>query len=211
MRRLAFPVLLTAAGLAVLGNGPANPGSFSVHQPVVSRADYTLDLQTDGYGRLARGEGERAATWLSMLHLDYGDHVSVDGDGGKAEIASVVADYGLLLDAAPPVTTGAVPRGTARLIVSRARATVTGCPDWSRASSPEWSGSTMSNYGCATETNLAQMIANPDDLVRGQTGALGGSDAQTVGKAIKLYRDQPATGTALKTESTSSSSSGGSK
>lgn len=202
MRRLAAPVLL-AAGLALAGFGPVNRSSETVHQPIVTRTDFTLDLRTDGYGHLAPGEAARLGAWFDALRLDYGDTISVDGDGGRNDVANVASDYGLLLAAAPPVTAGAVPPGALRVIVSRATAVVTGCPDWRRPSVFEFEASTMSNYGCATETNLAAMVANPEDLVRGQAGALGGSDAQTVAKAIKVYRDQAATGSqALKTEST---------
>ena len=59
----------------------------------------------------------------------------------------------------------------------------------------------MSNYGCAVNSNLAQMVANPDDLVRGQEAR--GSDSRAVTKAIKSYRDKSPTGNGeLKSEST---------
>jgi pilus assembly protein CpaD len=60
----------------------------------------------------------------------------------------------------------------------------------------------MSNYGCATNTNLAAMIADPEDLVRGKTGD-SQVDAALSGKAIKAYREAPTTGTkGLKVETT---------
>ena len=47
--------------------------------------------------------------------------------------------------------------------------------------------STSSNYGCAVNSNLAAMIADPTDLVLGQAGSVTG-DADTSSKAIKVYR-----------------------
>ena len=62
----------------------------------------------------------------------------------------------------------------------------------------------MSNYGCSVNVNLAAMIANPGDLVKGQEG-LPSSDGATSGKAIKSYRDRKPTGEGdLKSEGTRS-------
>jgi pilus assembly protein CpaD len=53
--------------------------------------------------------------------------------------------------------------------------------------------STESNFGCATNSNIAAMIANPNDLVLGQEGTISG-DAATASKAIKQYREAQPTG-----------------
>jgi pilus assembly protein CpaD len=60
----------------------------------------------------------------------------------------------------------------------------------------------LSNYGCATNSNLAAMIADPEDLVRGKTGGPQ-VDAALSGKAIKAYREAQPTGVkGLKVEET---------
>jgi pilus assembly protein CpaD len=52
----------------------------------------------------------------------------------------------------------------------------------------------MSNYGCAVNSNLAQMIANPEDLVHGrEAGSV--TDAVTASRAIEMYRTTAPTGT----------------
>jgi pilus assembly protein CpaD len=197
MKRTFLPRLASAALLSVafaLGAcGPANRGLDSVHQPVVSRTDYVLDLST-GEEALAYGEANRLAAWFDTLELSYGDRIFLDGagvGGARDDVASVAARYGLLLSEGAPVTEGAVEPGRLRVVVSRAEARVEGCPDWRRKSQPELGGSTMSNYGCATNSNLAAMVANPEDLVRGQ--AQSGSDARAVTKAITTYRELPST------------------
>jgi len=163
----------------------------------VASNDYALDLAIGGNG-LARGESRRLAGWMDTMHLGFGDRVAIDEatDGGAAahnEVAAVVASYGLLLSEERPVTAAPVAPGTLRVVVSRTRATVPGCPDWSRNSSNEFDANTSSNYGCAINTNLAAMIARPTDLVGGSDGpAL--ADTMVNSKAIDAYRKKPATG-----------------
>ena len=82
------------------------------------------------------------------------------------------------------------------------RASVPGCPDHSRMTGIEFEGNTNSNYGCAVNSNLAAMIARPEDLVRGQPGAPTADPAVSY-KAIDQLRKAPPTGAAgLKVEST---------
>jgi pilus assembly protein CpaD len=136
-----------------------------------------------------------------------GDRISIDGGSAYAgsasrdAIAAVAARQGLLLAEGAPVTTGAVSDGMVRVVVSRMAASVPGCPDWSRASQPEYESSTMSNFGCATSSNLAAMVANPEDLIRGREGS---ADGQVASKAIQSFRAKRPTGdTELKNEATS--------
>jgi pilus assembly protein CpaD len=195
--RLASSAALLALGLTVAACGPVNRGLDSVHQPVVQRTDYVLDLPAAGLDSQSSPEASRLADWFDAIELGYGDRVSIDesaaysGDSRRV-VAAVAARYGLLLSDGAPVTAGAIDPGAIRVVVSRTAAAVPGCPDWRRKSAPEFASSTMSNYGCATNSNLAAMVANPEDLVRGQTG--GSTDARTTSKAIKSYRDAEPTG-----------------
>ncbi|WP_316747826.1 CpaD family pilus assembly protein [Sphingomonas sp. A2-49] len=189
---LALPALLLGGCM-----GTENHGIESVHQPVVSRSDYALDLATAG-GRLAAGERRRLAGWMNTMHLGFGDRVAIDDPGYGAapahdEVAGLVASYGLLLSEERPVTNAPVTPGTLRIVVSRMRASVPGCPDWSRDGSHEVDANTSSNYGCATNTNLAAMIARPSDLIRG-TDPDTIADTAVNTKAIEAYRKKPATG-----------------
>jgi pilus assembly protein CpaD len=187
--------------------GTNNRGLESVHQPVVARTDYVFDVNASG-GGLSGEENRRLAGWFQSLRLGYGDRVSVDssnayGDqGARDSVAALAARYGLLLDDAAPVTAGEIGPGNVRVIVSRMSASVPGCPDWSRPSAPNFNAHGMSNYGCATNSNLAAMIANPEDLVSGQVGNPV-SSVVSASKAIKTYREAPSTGKdGLKAEGT---------
>jgi pilus assembly protein CpaD len=60
----------------------------------------------------------------------------------------------------------------------------------------------MSNYGCATNSNLASMIADPRDLISGRGGETS-VDGRIATKAIGTYRAMPPTGAGgLKSETT---------
>lgn len=199
-------MLMLAPVILLGGCGTVNRGMESVHQPVVSRSDYALDVIAEG-GSLSPGESHRLAGWLASLRLGYGDRIAVDdGTDGNASgvreaVAAEAARYGMLVSDDTPVTVGAIAPGTARIIVSRMKASVPGCPDQSRVSGNEYEGNTWSNYGCANNSNLAAMVARPEDLVRGQPGAPV-TDAATSFKAIDTMRKAPTTGAGgLKTES----------
>ena len=188
---------LATAALALSGCGTRNRGLESVHQPVVERGDYAFDVATGGDG-LAAGEAERLAGWMSSLRLGYGDRVAVDvnsmNDGAlRDEVAAQAARYGLLISDEVPITTGVIAPGTARVIVSRMRASVPGCPDHSRMTGIEFEGNTNSNYGCSINSNLAAMVAQPEDLVRGRPGSAT-SDPSVGTKAIETFRKAPNTG-----------------
>jgi pilus assembly protein CpaD len=189
---IALSLLVSACG------GTENRGLESVHQPVVSRVDYAFDVSSDTQG-LASGEAARLTGWFQALNLGYGDRVAVDVPGGydpsgtRAAVAAVAARYGLLVDDNAPVTAGEVPPGAVRVVVSRLKASVPSCPDWSRKSEINFNQHGNSNYGCATNSNLAAMVANPEDLIRGQQ-ANAITDASSGNKAIKSYRDAEPSG-----------------
>ena len=51
----------------------------------------------------------------------------------------------------------------------------------------------MSNFGCGVNSNMAAMIANPQDLVSGREGS-GVGDSFTASKAVEQYRKASPTG-----------------
>lgn len=190
-------LLVLAATLSACAGGPSNPGMSSLNQPVVSRTDYVFDVRTEG-DRLAYGEEARLTDWFETLGVGYGDRISVDsGYGGaglaRAEIAEVAGRHGLLLADRAPVTAGQIAPGSVRVVLSRMTAHVPGCPNWDRGSTGDFTGSTMSNYGCSVNQNTAVMVASPEDLIRGQQGARTG-DPRTAARAIGVYRNAEPTG-----------------
>ena len=170
-------------------------GVEAVNVPVVTRADYVFDAAAPG-GSLAPSEQGRLDAWFRGLDLGYGDTIYVDAPNANTaryDVARVAGNYGMMVEPGVPVTAGAVPDGTVRIVVSRARAEVPNCPNWSVPSAPNNNNRTISNYGCGVNSNLAAMVANPEDLVHGREGATA-VDPNTGAKAVILYRQTAPTG-----------------
>ena len=183
------------AGCATTAGDLPDRGVASVNVPVVTVADYVFDAAAPG-GSLAPGEAERLNAWFTTLGIGYGDRIYVDGGdayGARQQVAAIAGNYGMLVQAGAPVTAGMVQPGSVRVVVARRRASVPGCPNWSRPSEPDFNNRSMSNYGCAYNTNLAAQVANPEDLLHGQEGSAV-ADAMTGSKAVILYRKMAPTG-----------------
>lgn len=73
------------------------------------------------------------------------------------------------------------------IVLERYVVTPPACPDWSRESGLDYANRPHTNHGCAMETNLGLMIADPRDLVRGRT--LGPADGVHQADAIVRYRE----------------------
>lgn len=204
--------LLPMAALAGC-QGTQNRGLESVHQPVVERSDYAFDVAVSP-GGLAAGEAARLSGWLGSLQLGYGDRVAIDAastdsPAARAAVAATVSHYGLLLADGAPVTPAPVAPGTLRVVVTRMKASVPGCPDHSKIPTTDFESNTDSNFGCAINSNLAAMVARPEDLVRGQNG-VEVADPAVAAKAIETFRKAPNTGEQqLKTQSTTQGVTGG--
>lgn len=189
--------LALGLALAACGGVPSNRSMNSIHQPVVERTDYTLDVTTSGSG-LAYGEQARLAGWFDAMSLKYGDRITIDDPSDnpatRSTVEALASRHGILLGDQPaPQTAGYVTAGTARVIVTRSKASVPGCPDWSAQSDFNPANGLSSNYGCATNSNLAAMIANPEDLIRAAEDT-GVTSAATAAKAIDAYRKAQPTG-----------------
>jgi pilus assembly protein CpaD len=190
-------VLIALASSLAACNTPDIPdkGVAAVNVPVVTSADYVFDAAAPD-GALAPGEMDRLSGWFQGLGIGYGDNIYVDGPFGEAargQVAAVAGQYGLRVSDGAPVTTGAVQPGMVRIVVSRRRAVVPGCPNWSVASQPNYDNRSMSNFGCGVNSNIAAMIANPEDLIHGRESATTG-DVDTASRAVILYRSTPPSG-----------------
>ena len=199
MRTKLIVVMLasTVAACMTPGQSTADRGVASVNEPVMSRATFAIDLAAPG-GALPPEEVARLDGWFRGMELGYGDSIFVDGaysDAARAQVAEVAGRYGMLVLPAAPVTAGVVPAGTVRVVVARARAEVPGCPNWEIPSQPNFKNRMMPSFGCAVNSNMAAMVANPEDLIHGREGPAA-VDGIAGAKAIQMYRDWPLTGIA---------------
>jgi pilus assembly protein CpaD len=195
----ALASALSASLVLVLGGCggmPSNTGLESVHQPIISRTNYTLDVNA-GPGGISIPEQRRLAGWFEALDLRYGDRITIDdpmrSGASRAAVGGIAGRYGLLVGDEAPVTAGAVAPGTVRIVVTRSSANVPGCPDWSAKSETNLKNATSSNYGCATNANMAAMVADPEHLLQGAAGK-GQTTVMSSTKAIDSYRQTPPTG-----------------
>ena len=184
---LALSLALT---LGACSGVAENRTLYSQKQPVVERTNYTLDLAASADG-LSVAEQQRLAEWFETIDLKYGDRVAIDdptmGAATRDAVASLAGRHGILLADGAPTTAGFVAPGQARIVVTRSTASVPGCPDWSAKSDINYNNAMYPNYGCAINSNLAAMVANPEDLIKGQEGT-GETVVATSTKAIESYR-----------------------
>lgn len=175
-RRRLRGALALSLGLAMTACGgmPSNRGVYSMRQPVVERSTIALDVVTDADG-LPVAEQRRVASWFEAMDLRYGDQVSVadplDRRKTRAAVADVAGRYGILLSDTSPMVDGQLQPGQARVVITRSRASVPGCPDWSQSSDATFKNGLSPGYGCANNGNLAAMVADPEDLIKGRRGS----------------------------------------
>ena len=196
-RKLAGVLALSLGlTLSACGGMAGNRSLESVKQPVVERTNYTLDVRA-GAGGLSVPEQQRLSGWFEAMDLRYGDRVSIDdpmaSSATRSAVAKLAGRHGILVNNGAPVTAGYVDPGNVRVVITRSSAHVPGCPDWSAKSDMNYNNATSPGYGCATNSNLAAMVANPEDLINGQQGS-GETVVSTSNKAIGSYRDQAPTG-----------------
>lgn len=211
MKKIAICTILVAAtGLAGCNSpsGYANRSLDSIRQPVVETSQHIFDLTTYG-GEISPSELARLSEWADAIGLRYGDQIMIeDGSiyGNSKALASIrneIIRRGASVTGTVSNSSSAMPSGTMRLRLTRQIAYVPNCPEWSSRYTADPYNSTSSNYGCANNSNLAAMVANPNDLIIGQSATDDNSSHGV--RAIKTYREKPLTGAAgLKENSTSS-------
>jgi pilus assembly protein CpaD len=196
--KVAGKALALSLGLMLAGCGgmASNASLDSVHQPVVERVNYTLDVST-GPGGLSFPEQRRLSGWFEAMDLRYGDRITIDdplaSEATHGAVQALAARYGLIVGDDAPTTQGYVSAGNARIIVTRAKAAVPGCPDWAANNDFNPKNASSTNYGCATNSNLAAMVADPEHLLKGARGD-SGTVIMSSNKAIGAFRERTPTG-----------------
>ena len=188
--------LTLSLGLSACGGMPTNKTLYSAKQPVVERTNYTFDVSVNP-GGLAISEQQRLNGWFETMDLRYGDRITVDDPTMNPAVANAVNDlaarYGLIVKGTAPATAGAMGPGMARVVLTRSSASVPGCPDWSAKSDMNYANGLSPNHGCANNSNLAAMVADPQDLLEGRKGS-SETLIDTSNKAINTLRDAKPTG-----------------
>jgi pilus assembly protein CpaD len=143
-----------------------------------------------GAKTLTSAQAAGLAHFLRSNGIGEGDSVTVEGSGaaalGGAREAGVLGQLRRLgIDAAAGTDTR-LAADAVRVHADHAVATAPSCPDWSKPEADEPDNATSSNLGCATEANLAAMIANPADLVKPKGNNT--ADGFVLARGVELYR-----------------------
>ena len=193
---LALSLGLSLAACGGMGGGEMNRTLYSVKQPVVEKSNYTMDVRT-GMGGLSIPEQRRLSSWFESLDLGYGDKVFIEDANAspatREAISELAERFGVIVSEGAPVTAGYVNPGMSRVVVSRSKAHVPGCPDWSDNRNGNYGNATTQDFGCAVNSNMAAMIADPEHLLEGAEGT-GTTIVSTSTKAIDSYRQSAPTG-----------------
>jgi pilus assembly protein CpaD len=174
MKAKIIATAVLAFNLAGCGSMGSNTSMYSTNQPVIERTNYAIDVNLDSYAGIADPERRRVSDWFDSLKLGFGDRIALDyGDGSasaaaKQQVALMAADHGMVLGETAPVTAGYIAPGTARIVVTRSKASVPSCPNWEKPNDANFNSSNHPNYGCAVNSNMAAMVSDPEDLVRGR-------------------------------------------
>jgi len=196
-RAPALALALTLGlGLAGCGGMPTNTSLYSIKQPVVDRTNFTFDVNTNASG-LPVSEQQRLNGWFETMDLRYGDRIAIENPGQNPAVTTAIRDlaarYGLIISDTAPVTEGMLQPGQARVVITRSSAAVPGCPDWSAKSDMNYNNAASPNFGCGVNSNLAAMVADPQDLLEGKKGS-GETVIATSNKAIATLREAEPSG-----------------
>lgn len=145
--------------------------------PPSERARLLSFLETvrpaDRDGIRLEGHADERASELYNLELAADRNRSVEAllrEVGLGNLAITTVAYGEAVPAVPSSGPAAWRLNRrVELVLERHLVTLPACPDWSRKSGTDFSNQAHSNFGCATQTNLGLMVAEPKDLVRGRT------------------------------------------
>lgn len=145
-------------------------------------------------GQAAPSDFERARfqSFLAQMRMTPSSRVAVAAAAGplaapRAEaIMALLAEQRIESTSLARGSVGDLGPGSVAVIIGRYVATPPNCPDWRKPANQNFQNSPSSNFGCATAANLALMVEDPADLLRGRR--LGPGDAAGLIHGIRRYR-----------------------
>ena len=132
------------------------------------------------------------------LTAPSGTGADLDGHETVADIRKTLFDAGVAWSSMGGATYRTGPEGSAnQVIVSYTHyvATASKCGIWSGVTKRNYKNLRAPNFGCATQNNLAALVADPHDLISPADSSF--RDANSTTRAIDLYRSGEATSSAV--------------
>ena len=188
--------VLLAVGLAFAGCAPQTSQWSPVEAPrhskiTLVRLAHPVQFRPNE-DRLNPAEAARLGAFIRDNNVGYGDQILlIGGNGALAQrrqeaVAHVFARGGLRVYRDVQVEGMTAAQNELRVLVSRHVITPPACPNWSKRADEDFGNTGSSNIGCATETNLGLMVANPSDLVSGHP--LSPADGELSAFRVESYR-----------------------
>ncbi len=198
---LLSSVAIMAASCAGAFNGPDDALTVAERHPIsVDSQVVTLTIDSNASSTELSGVDQSrlrafADSYLRNGHgpltitAPSGSPEDFDGQEAAADIRSALHKYGVpwsTLAGATYRTGGAA--GGNQIIVSYTHyvATASECGIWSGMKSRDYANLTSPNYGCATQNNIAAMLADPHELIAPADGSP--RDATSIVRAFEAYR-----------------------
>jgi len=197
-RTLTPRFLLVAGLMLIVGCDTTAPTPVGWSDPIPPKENrvtfVTLDhdvLFASGAKTMAADQAADLSKFLTSNTVGEGDTVTVDSSSGRASLAAarqaaVLAELNRLHVHAVLASGTTSSADSVRIHVGHTIVTTPRCPDWSKPEADNPANSPSSNFGCATEASLAQMVANPADLVRGRSNDK--ADGAVLARGAELYR-----------------------
>lgn len=194
-------LFIVTATLVTLGACAPDTAEWSpVEAPKKNRVDWVAFHHTIQFDARNVTLGDRAKAGLSRFvrRLGSGEGVRImvaataDADGAlvagrrEAAVTAYLRELGLRPRLAPAAPGRGVGKSAVVVTIGRYVVTTPRCPDWSKPAHKDFDNRVSSNFGCATETNLGLMVADPGTLLRGRP--VGPADGEAQAKSIENYR-----------------------
>ena len=197
MKRIILSATMALALAACQGGPEYWTGAEAQHDNTVEWVLIDHEVRfAPGSGTLAADERDRLMVFLRRHDVDYNDdlYVEVGGLGGdrvgrarRAAIEQVLRREHLqLAEGSAPAGALMSSPGGVTLTVGRYVVVPPNCPDWRKPSGFDPNNTVSSNFGCATETNLGLMVADPRDLVVGRS--IGPGEGGRAAASVARYR-----------------------
>jgi len=139
----------------------------------VDLVQFNHQINFDGGKSLPNGpEYDRFDSFANSIKLGYGDEVVLRGSTPARREAMRAYLERLAIPVTIQSESGSKDELSAnaiKVVVNRYVVTPPACPNWSNFDGTQERNTPGSNYGCSVDASLGHMIANPRDLVQGQT------------------------------------------
>ncbi len=198
---------LCAAGCAAGFNGPEHAMTVAQAHPIAvdsQTVTLTIDADATTTDLSSRDQARLRAFANAYLVNGHGPltitapsgFADADGHEAAADIRQALNDAGVSWETLSGATYRTGGDAGDQLIVSYTRyvATASECGVWSGVRARDYRNLRSPNHGCATQNNIAAMLADPHDLIA--PAALSPRDATSTARAIDAYRNGETTSSA---------------